>query len=72
MHRQGVWTIENAGSRTHTPGRCKVYRSSYDGKLLRDLAPEGTGPSGIGVDVDNKPIWIGSLVWRTCRPTEPT
>src|SRR5439155_10409566 len=41
---EGIWTIENAGSRTDTPGRCKVYLSSYEGKLLRDLAPEGTGP----------------------------
>jgi hypothetical protein len=26
---EGIWTIENAGSRTDTPGRCKVYLSSY-------------------------------------------
>ena len=61
---EGIWTIENAGSRTDTPGRCKVYLSSYEGKLLRELAPEGTGPSGIGVDADNKSIWIGSTYSR--------
>jgi len=61
---EGIWTIENAGSRTDTPGRCKVYLSSYEGKLLRELAPEGTGPSGIGVDADNKTIWIGSTYSR--------
>ena len=61
---EGIWTIENAGSRTDTPGRCKVYRSSYAGKLLRELAPEGTGPSGIGLDADNKTIWIGSTYSR--------
>lgn len=57
---EGIWTIDVAGSRTDTPGRCKVYLSSYAGKLLRELAPEGIGPSGIGVDADNKTIWIGS------------
>lgn len=61
---EGIWTIENAGSRTDTPGRCKVYLSSYEGKLLRELAPEGTGPSGIGIDADNKTIWIGSTYSR--------
>ena len=61
---EGIWTIENAGSRTDTPGRCKVYLSSYEGKLLRELAPEGTGPSGIGLDADNKTIWIGSTYSR--------
>src|SRR5262245_43414135 len=61
---EGIWTIDNAGSRTDTPGRCKVYLSSYDGKLLRELAPEGTGPSGIGVDEDNRTIWIGSTYSR--------
>src|SRR2546427_6777529 len=61
---EGIWTIENAGSRTDTPGRCKVYLSSYEGKLLRELAPEGTGPSGIGVDADDKTIWIGSTYSR--------
>ena len=61
---EGIWTIEVAGSRTDTPGRCKVYLSSYEGKLLRELAPEGTGPSGIGVDADNKTIWIGSTYSR--------
>jgi hypothetical protein len=61
---EGIWTIENAGSRTDTPGRCKVYLSSYEGKLLRALAPEGTGPSGIGLDADNKTIWIGSTYSR--------
>ena len=61
---EGIWTIENAGSRTDTPGRCKVYLSSYEGKLLRELAPEGTGPSGIGVDADNKTFWIGSTYSR--------
>src|SRR6266850_8295312 len=61
---EGIWTIENAGSRTDTPGRCKVYLSGYDGKLLRELAPEGTGPSGIGVDADNKTIWIASTYSR--------
>ena len=45
---EGIWTIDVAGSRTDTPGRCKVYLSSYEGKLLRELAPEGTGPSEIG------------------------
>ena len=47
---EGIWTIDNAGSRTDTPGRCKVYLSSYEGKQLRELSPEGTGPSGLGVD----------------------
>ena len=61
---EGIWTIDVAGSRTDTPGRCKVYLSSYDGKLLRELAPEGTGPSGIGVDADNRSIWIGSTYSR--------
>jgi hypothetical protein len=61
---EGIWTIDVAGSRTSTPGRCKVYLSSYEGKLLRELAPEGTGPSGIGVDADNKTIWIGSTYSR--------
>ena len=61
---EGIWTIDNAGSRTDTPGRCKVYLSSYEGKLLRELSPEGTGPSGIGVDEDNKTIWIGSTYSR--------
>ena len=61
---EGIWTIENAGSRSDTPGRCKVYLSSYEGKLLRELAPEGTGPSGIGVDADNRTFWIGSTYSR--------
>jgi len=61
---EGIWTIDVAGSRTSTPGRCKVYLSSYEGKLLRELAPEGTGPSGIGVDADNRTIWIGSTYSR--------
>ena len=61
---EGIWTIDVAGSRTDTPGRCKVYLSSYEGKLLRELAPEGTGPSGIGLDEDNKAIWIGSTYSR--------
>jgi sugar lactone lactonase YvrE len=61
---EGIWTIDVAGSRTETPGRCKVYLSSYEGKLLRELAPEGTGPSGIGMDEDNKAIWIGSTYSR--------
>src|SRR5262245_8627813 len=61
---EGIWTIDIAGSRTDTPGRCKVYLSSYDGKLLREIAPEGTGPSGIGVDADNRSLWIGSTYSR--------
>ena len=61
---EGIWTIDNAGSRTDTPGRCKVYLSTYEGKLLRELSPEGTGPSGIGVDEDYKTIWIGSTYSR--------
>src|SRR5437870_4103019 len=61
---EGIWTIDVAGSRTDTPGRCKVYLSSYEGKLLREIAPEGTGPSGIGVDADNRSIWIGSTYSR--------
>jgi len=61
---EGIWTIDNAGSRTDTPGRCKVYLSSYEGKQLRELSPEGTGPSGIGVDEDNRTIWIGSTYSR--------
>jgi hypothetical protein len=59
---EGIWTIDIAGSRTDTPGRCKVYLSSYDGKLIRELAPEGTGPSGIGHD--GKSIWIASTYSR--------
>ena len=61
---EGIWTIDTAGSRTDTPGRCKVYLSSYEGKVLRELSPEGTGPSGIGVDEDNRTIWIGSTYSR--------
>ena len=61
---EGIWTIDVAGSRTDTPGRCKVYLSSYEGKLLREIAPEGTGPSGVGVDADNRSIWIGSTYSR--------
>src|SRR5262245_2911642 len=61
---EGIWTIDVAGSRTSTPGRCKVYLSSYEGKLLREIAPEGTGPSGIGVDAENRSIWIGSTYSR--------
>jgi sugar lactone lactonase YvrE len=61
---EGIWTIDIAGSRGETPGRCKVYLSSYDGKKLRELSPEGTGPSGIGVDEDNSTIWIGSTYSR--------
>jgi sugar lactone lactonase YvrE len=61
---EGIWTIDVAGSRTDTPGRCKVYLSSYEGKMLRELSPEGTGPSGIGVDEDNRTIWIGSTYSR--------
>ena len=59
---EGIWTIDNAGSRTDTPGRCKVYLSSYDGKMIRQLAPEGTGPSGIGFDGTS--VWIGSTYSR--------
>ena len=59
---EGIWTIDIAGSRGETPGRCKVYLSSYDGKLIREIAPEGTGPSGIGHD--GKSIWIGSTYSR--------
>src|SRR6186997_3551811 len=61
---EGIWTIDIAGSRTDTPGRCKVYLSSYEGKKLRELSPEGTGPSGIGLDEDNRTIWIGSTYSR--------
>ena len=59
---EGIWTIDIAGSRGDTPGRCKVYLSSFDGKLVRELAPEGTGPSGMGHD--GKSIWIGSTYSR--------
>src|SRR5688572_16137862 len=59
---EGIWTIDIAGSRTDTPGRCKVYLSSFDGKLVRELSPEGTGPSGLGHD--GKSIWIGSTYSR--------
>ena len=59
---EGIWTIDIAGSRGETPGRCKVYLSSFDGKLVRELAPEGTGPSGLGHD--GKSIWIGSTYSR--------
>ena len=61
---EGIWTIDNAGSRTDTPGSCKVYLTSYEGRLIRDLSPEGTGPSGIGVDEDHRTIWIGSTYSR--------
>src|SRR5262245_19570824 len=61
---EGIWTIDIAGSRTDTPGRCKVYLSSYEGKLLRELAPEGIGPSGIGVAAADKTIWIASTYSR--------
>lgn len=59
---EGIWTIDIAGSRGDTPGRCKVYLSSFDGKLVRELAPEGTGPSGMGHDGTS--IWIGSTYSR--------
>ena len=59
---EGIWTIDIAGSRGETPGRCKVYLSAYDGKLIREIAPEGTGPSGIGHDGKN--IWIASTYSR--------
>lgn len=59
---EGIWTVDIAGSRTDTPGRCKVYLSSYEGKLIREIAPEGTGPSGIGFDGQN--VWIASTYSR--------
>jgi len=59
---EGIWTIDPAGSRGETPGRCKVYLSSYDGKLIRELSPEGTGPSGIASD--GKTLWIASTYSR--------
>lgn len=59
---EGIWTIDNAGSRGETPGRCKVFLSSYDGKLIREIAPESTGPSGIGVDATS--IWSASTYSR--------
>ncbi len=59
---EGIWTIDIAGSRGETPGRCKVYLSSYQGKLIRELSPEGTGPSGIGFD--GKSIWVASTYSR--------
>jgi hypothetical protein len=62
VNEEGIWTIDIAGSRTDTPGRCKVYLSSFDGKMLRELSPEGTGPSGLGHD--GKSIWIGSTYSR--------
>ena len=62
VNEEGIWTIDIAGSRGDTPGRCKVYLSSFDGKLVRELAPEGTGPSGLGHD--GKSIWIGSTYSR--------
>ena len=61
---EGIWTIDVAGSRTDTPGRCKVYLSSYEGRILRELSPEGIGPSGLGVDEDCRTIWIGSTYSR--------
>ena len=39
-----------------------MYLSSFDGKLVRELSPEGTGPSGLGHD--GKSIWIGSTYSR--------
>jgi hypothetical protein len=62
VNDEGIWTIDIAGSRGDTPGRCKVYLSSFEGKLVRELAPEGTGPSGLGHD--GKSIWIGSTYSR--------
>ena len=62
VNDEGIWTIDIAGSRGDTPGRCKVYLSSFDGKLVRELSPEGTGPSGLGHD--GKSIWIGSTYSR--------
>ena len=59
---EGIWTIDIAGSRGETPGRCKVYLSSYEGKLIREIAPEGTGPSGIGFDGTN--VWVASTYSR--------
>ena len=34
---EGIWTIDIAGSRGDTPGRCKVYLSSYEGKMIREM-----------------------------------
>jgi sugar lactone lactonase YvrE len=59
---EGIWTIDIAGSRTDTPGRCKVYLSSYEGKLIRELSPEGTGPSGLGYDGTS--LWVASTYSR--------
>lgn len=59
---EGIWTVDIAGSRTDTPGRCKVYLSSYEGKRIREISPEGTGPSGIGHDGTS--VWIGSTYSR--------
>jgi streptogramin lyase len=36
--------------------------SSYTGKLIHEIAPEGTGPSGIGFDGKN--VWIASTYSR--------
>jgi streptogramin lyase len=59
---EGVWTIDPATSRTTTPGICKVYFCSFEGKVLRELSPEGTGTSGIGTD--GKTLWIASTYSR--------
>jgi len=59
---EGIWTIDIAGSRGETPGRCKVFLSSYDGKLIREIAPESTGPSGM--TVDGTSIWSASTYSR--------
>ena len=61
---EGIWTIDNAGSRGDTPGRCKVYLSSYEGKMLRELSPEGDRAERHRRRRGQRAIWIGSTYSR--------
>jgi len=36
---EGIWTIDVAGSRTDTPGRCKVYLSRGLARAPRSITP---------------------------------
>ena len=62
VHRRGYLDDRHRRQPRRNAGRCKVYLSSYEGKLIREIAPEGTGPSGIGFDGKN--VWIASTYSR--------
>ena len=52
-----------AAAATHRDDARCTCRATRE-RLLREISPEGTGPSGIGVDEDNRTIWIGSTYSR--------